>query len=45
MSGRYEEAETFYLKAAAIFEKSLGSNHPFTVKAKANLEALLDAKN
>jgi tetratricopeptide (TPR) repeat protein len=36
--GAYAKAEPLYLRALAIFEKTLGSNHPNTIKVRENLE-------
>jgi len=36
--GAYAKAEPLYLRALAIFEKILGSNHPNTIKVRENLE-------
>ena len=36
--GAYAKAEPLYLRALAIIEKILGSNHPNTIKVRENLE-------
>ena len=36
--GAYAKAEPLYLRALAIFDKTLGSNHPNTIKVRENLE-------
>jgi len=42
-TNRLAEAEPLYSRARAIFEKSLGPNHPNTVTVRNNLAALMAA--
>ena len=43
-TNRLGEAEPLYRRALAIFEKSLGADHPNTVTVRENLAALLAAR-
>ncbi|MEA5568403.1 tetratricopeptide repeat protein, partial [Anabaena sp. UHCC 0399] len=41
--GLYQRAEFLYSQALNIFERSLGSNHPNTVRVRENLANLRDS--
>ena len=43
--GKHKEAEPLYRRAANIFEKKLGKEHPNTIKIRNNLEKLLKEKS
>jgi hypothetical protein len=43
--GNYAAAEPLYRRAIAIFEKTLGPEHPDTKTARENLEILLSERS
>jgi tetratricopeptide (TPR) repeat protein len=42
--GKYSEAEPLYQEALAIFEQSLGIDHPNTVTVRENYQLFLQQK-